>query len=275
MREDSIHHEPVALPETSSGPPVIPEEQRSLFQEVLLRLEQRGIPFAVAGAFALQEHTGIYRDTKDLDLFLTATNAKVALESLEADGFECEECDPVWLFKVHRGDFFVDLITGMSNAAIVVEDSWIERAKPAQVHGVKTRVLAPEELLASKLFVIRRERFDGADIAHVVYGTAGKLDWSRITHLVGEHWEILFWALVLFHFVYPAQADYVPRHIWENFTTRFRDEVLNPDTKAKFRGSLVDDRMFAIDLKEWGLADILEINRRRRLREIAEKAEAK
>jgi len=89
MREDSIHHEPVALPETSSGPPVIPEEQRSLFQEVLLRLEQRGIPFAVAGAFALQEHTGIYRDTKDLDLFLTATNAKVALESLEADGFEC------------------------------------------------------------------------------------------------------------------------------------------------------------------------------------------
>jgi predicted nucleotidyltransferase len=274
MREDWIHREAVVVPETSSGPPVIPEEQRSLFREVLTHLEERNIPFAVAGAFALQEHTGIYRDTKDLDLFLTSRNVKLALESLHADGFECEECDPVWLYKVHRGDFFVDLITGMSNAAIVVEDSWIERAKPAVVHGVETRVLAAEELLASKLFVIRRERFDGADIAHVVYGTRGKVDWKRILQLAGEHWEILYWALVLFHFVYPAHADYVPRTIWEDLIGRFRDQVLHPDLKAKFRGSLVDDRMFAIDLKEWGLDDILEVNRQRRLRDIKDKPEA-
>src|SRR2546430_14240616 len=73
---------------------------------------------------------------------------------------------------------------------------FLARFSPATIVGVQTRVLAPEELLASKLFVTRRERFDGADIAHIIYGTQGKLDWNRVLELVGEHWEILLWALV-------------------------------------------------------------------------------
>ena len=119
--------------------------------------------------------------------------------------------DPVWLAKAHRDDFFVDLITGMSNGVFAVDESWIDRSHPAEVVGVKTRVLAPEELLASKLFVIRRERFDGADIAHIVYASRGKLQWDRVMQLTGPHWEILLWALLLFHYVYPGQASYVPK----------------------------------------------------------------
>ena len=170
MREPQ--HQTV-VPETTSGPISIPEEQQALFHEILKLLEQSRISFVVAGAFALREHTGICRDTKDLDLFLTPANAAVALQLLQEKGFECEVCDPVWLFKAHRDGFFVDLITGMSNATIVVDDSWIERGKPASVQGVQTRVLAAEELVASKIFVDRRERFDGVDIAHVIYGTRG------------------------------------------------------------------------------------------------------
>ncbi|HTM36503.1 MAG TPA: nucleotidyltransferase, partial [Terriglobales bacterium] len=153
--------QPGIVPETSSQPSVIPEQQLFLFREILELLEKKKMPFAVAGAFALRQHTGISRDTKDLDLFLTSKNATKALKVLAQEGFECEVCDPVWLFKAHRDDFFVDLITGMSNAVIVVEDSWIQRAKPAVIYDVSTRVLAGEELIASKLFVTRRERFDG------------------------------------------------------------------------------------------------------------------
>jgi hypothetical protein len=254
------------VPTTSSIPSTIPEEQEALFREVLTLLEQCGISYAVAGAFALREHTGICRDTKDLDIFLTVKNAVKALACLRKGGFDCEVCDPVWLYKAHRDTFFVDLITGMSNAAIVVEDSWIDRATPALVHGIQTRVLAPEELLASKLFVIRRERFDGADIAHVIYGTQGKLDWQRVLHLAGKHWEILFWALVLFRYAYPAQTQYVPARIWDDLMARFQQAVSRPDPTAKFRGSLVDDKMFAIDVNEWGLHDLLLDYRERRMR---------
>jgi hypothetical protein len=257
--------QPAILPETSSQPPVIPEEQELLFRQVLGLLEREKIPFAVAGAFALRQHTGISRDTKDLDVFLTSANAVKALKVLATEGFECEVCDPVWLYKAHRNEFYVDLITGMSNAAIVVEDSWIERAKPAVIHEVTTRVLAPEELIASKLFVTRRERFDGADIAHVIYGTQGKIDWQRVMELIGEDWEMLFWALVLFRYAYPAQTNYVPRELWQDLIHRYEKTVSNSDPQAKFRGSLIDDKMFAIDINEWGMANIMQDYRERRL----------
>ncbi len=256
-------------PETSSGPIAIPEEQESLFREILELLEKKGTRFAVAGAFALREHTGICRDTKDLDLFLTPENAATALKHLQEKGFECEVCDPVWLFKAHRDGFFVDMITGMSNAAIVVDDSWIERASSAVIQGVTTRVLAAEELVASKLFIARRERFDGADIAHVIYGTCGKLDWQRIFKLIGEHWEVLLWALVLFRYAYPAQTQYVPQAVWTALVSRFHDVVSHQDPAAKFRGSLVDEKQFAIDVNEWGLENLMQEYRDCRLKSIA------
>jgi len=266
--------QPVVLPETSSQPQVIPEQQQRLFREVLALLEKKKVPFAVAGAFALRQHTGISRDTKDLDLFLTSASASKALRLLEAAGFECEICDPVWLHKAHRGEFFVDLITGMSNAAIVVEDSWIERAKPAVIHEVTTRVLAPEELIASKLFVTRRERFDGADIAHVIYGTQGRIDWQRVLRLIGDNWEMLFWALVLFRYAYPAQTHYVPRELWQDLIHRFEKAVSTCDPGARFRGSLIDDKMFAIDVNEWGMANLMQEHRERRLRNLKSNGKA-
>ncbi len=248
----------------------IPEAQQRLFREVLNLFEdKKGIAYAVAGAFALQKHTGIYRYTKDLDIFLTPANARLALDRLQDSGFDCEIRDPVWLAKAHRGNFFVDLITGMSNGVVVVDDSWIERARPAIVHGIRSRVLSAEELLASKLFVVRRERFDGADIAHIIYASRGQLDWERIVQLAGLHWEILFWALVLFRYVYPAQTHYVPASVWQDLIGRFQDAVYRPDPTAKFRGSLVDDKMFAIDVNEWGLENLLLEYRDRRLRALA------
>ena len=76
--------QPGIVPETSSQPSVIPEEQLFLFREILELLEKKKMPFAVAGAFALRQHTGISRDTKDLDLFLTSKNAIKALKILQA-----------------------------------------------------------------------------------------------------------------------------------------------------------------------------------------------
>jgi hypothetical protein len=242
-----------------------PREQVELFRDVLQALERDRVPYAVSGAFALRHHTGISRFTKDLDLFVTAQNCDAALDCLREAGMECDVHDPVWLAKARRDGFFVDLITGMSNGLIAVHDSWIERAKPAVVFDVETRVLAAEELVASKIFVARRERFDGADIAHVIYGTHGTFDWSRELELVGEHWEMLLWSLVLFRYVYPAHTRYVPAKIWRDLLRRFENEIRRPNPHAKFRGSLVDDNMFAIDVKEWGMANLLEEMRRARL----------
>jgi putative nucleotidyltransferase-like protein len=249
---------------TSSTPLELPKEQEALFHEVLTLFEAEQLRYAVAGAFALRQHTGICRFTKDLDIFLSPQTATRALTLLERRGFRCEVCDPVWLAKVHRNEYFIDLITGMSNAVIAVDDSWIERAHPARVCGVDTRVLAPEDVIASKLFVTRRERFDGADIAHLIFASRGELQWDRIIHLAGDHWELVLWSLVLFRYVYPAYAQYVPKALWRDLIARFSHLIESDSSEEKFRGSLIDDVMFAIDVDEWGLPNLLAEQRDRR-----------
>jgi hypothetical protein len=249
------------LPVSSSRPPIFAADQESLFREVIELMTRNQVQFAISGAFALHEHTGIWRDTKDLDFFLPAQEAPRALKLLEQNGFATEIIDPVWLAKARRGDYFVDLITGMSNAVIRVDYCWIERASLSQVLGLPVRMLAPEELIASKVFVAFRERFDGADICHIIFGTRGKIDWQRLMHLMGEHWEMLLWCLVLYQYVYPAYGSYVPRAIWDELLQRFKIELQYPNKDIQFRGSLVDEKMFAIDVIEWDKRNTLEETR--------------
>ena len=102
---------------------------------VLRGLLQSGIPFAVSGGFSFHHHTGIWRTTKDLDLVvppgaLCLWRSKVLVE--ERLRYLYVQ-DPVWLAKARRGDYFVDLITGVGNATLTVEQSWIDRADEAEV----------------------------------------------------------------------------------------------------------------------------------------------
>ena len=255
--------------QTSATKLPLPPAAETFYRDVLLALNDHGLPYAVAGAFSLQEYTGISRQTKDLDLFMKTEDIPAALGYLQGLGFRCELPDPVWLAKAHRGEYYVDLISGMSNAVITVDDSWMQRTRPVVVAGVPSRMISVEDLLASKLFVIRRERFDGADIAHIIYRTRGRLEWERILHLVGEHWEILLWNLMLFRYIYPAHTDFVPPALWHDLLSRYMHLIQHPNPDAPFRGSLVDDNMFTIDVKDWGLEDIESGYRARALRKKA------
>ena len=250
-------HEP-KLPVCTSEPPTFPSEQVQLFRDVLLFMNEKSIPYVVSGTFALHEHTGIWRQTKDMDLFVTPGDMRRALELFKAAGYETWVKDPVWLGKVVRGKHFVDLITCMSNAVLQVDKSWIERGVEADVSGILSRVLGAEELLASKIFVVRRERFDGADVVHIIYAMRDLLDWNRVFQLVGDHWEMLLWSLVFFRYIYPRHANEIPRWVWHDLLARFERDLIDPKLDAPFRGSLIDENMFAIDVQEWGMENEIE-----------------
>jgi len=244
------------LPISSSKPPEFAPEQQQLFRDVLRILAEHRIPFAVSGAFALHEHTGIWRNTKDLDVFMPAEHVPQSMQTLQSHGLEIEVCDPVWLCKARIKEYFVDVISGMSNAVIRVDESWIQRAFDSEVFGIPVKVLAPEELIASKIFVAFRERFDGADIAHIVYAAGNNMDWRRLLTLAGEHSSMLLWSLVFFQYVYPG-SNAVPKMVWDELLAKFHSDIENPDPKATFRGTLLDEKMFAIDVAEWNLPNPL------------------
>lgn len=248
--------EGVPLPVTSSEEPQWAPEAQTCYQRVVHHLLEANVPFAVSGGFAFHHHTGIWRTTKDLDLVIPPVDVPNAFKVLVGEGFETYVQDPVWLAKARRGDYFVDLITGVGNATLTVEQSWIDRAEEDEVLGIRCKILGIEEMIASKLFVTRRERFDGADIAHLLRSRARDLDWDRLRKLTAPHWQMLYWYLVLFAYIYPAQIVDVPQCVWRDLHSGFAESVISPSSEQPFRGSLIDPKMFAIDVDEWGQRDL-------------------
>lgn len=231
-----------------------PEEAR-LFAAWLEILNRARARYAIGGAFAVHAYTGAWRDTKDLDIFIVPADLQGVLRRMN-ESYETEIFDPCWLAKVKAGGCFMDLLFGMANNRWAIDESWLAAAQPLQVLGVSTRVIGAEELIASKAYVARHERFDGADIAHLIHGARGALDWDRILERMGNDEELLLWHLVLFHYVYPGRSEYVPRAFRDKLIERSLQRWASNENPRLFRGSLLDPDTFAADVEEWGYTDL-------------------
>ncbi len=219
-------------------------------------LNRAGIRYMLGGTLALNAYTGIWRETKDLDLFVTEENVARVLRALEAAGFETEITDPCWLAKACKEDLFLDIIHANRNGTVPVEESWVTNAKETAVLGRRVLVLPPEELILSKIFVAFRERLDMSDVLHLIFATRGELDWERILTKIGEHWELLLAYFILYRYVYPSHARYLPHRLLERLLARYEKEMeVAPRGPLRFRGTMLDDVSFSVDVEAWGLPD--------------------
>src|SRR4026207_282000 len=75
----------------------IPDEEREVYKRALEAVNAVGVPYVVAGAYAIYEHTGIYRKTKDLDLFFEPSAVVDAARALRAAGFRPRLQDDAWV----------------------------------------------------------------------------------------------------------------------------------------------------------------------------------
>ena len=229
-------------------------EEGKIYGEALDALDGAGIRYMLGGALALNAYTGIWRDTKDLDLFVPKKDLAQVLKTLEEAGFETEIEDPCWLAKAHKEDFFVDIVYGNHNAAVSVEESWYANAKETTVLGRQVRIVGAEELILSKIFVAFRERWDASDVLHIIFVTRGELDWERILVGMDEHWELFLAYLHIYRYVYPSHTHYLPRWVLKLLHERYEEEAV-PLKPLRFRGTMLDDASFGVDVEAWDLPD--------------------
>ena len=71
---------------THQRPPRFEPEEAAVFAQALRLLAETGIPHALGGALALHSYTGIWRDTKDLDVFLKPADLATAFRALAGAG---------------------------------------------------------------------------------------------------------------------------------------------------------------------------------------------
>jgi hypothetical protein len=217
-------------------------------------LRESGIPFLVGGAFAYARYSGIHRETKDLDLFLRRADIPRTLALFEHAGYRAELKFPHWLGKVYGGERFIDLIFSSGNGLARVDDLWFEHAVEHDILGRRLRLCPPEEMIWSKAFIQERERFDGADVLHLIRALGPTLDWDRLLMRFDDHWPVLLSHLVLFQFAYPNRRHAVPPWVIDELTQRFVELPVKPHVKV-CRGTLLSREQYLRDLDQFGYED--------------------
>ena len=235
--------------------PNFSREESKIYGEALDALDSVGIRYMLGGAMAMNAYTGIWRDTKDLDLFVPKETVAPVLRTLEGVGFETEVTDPLWLAKAWKGELFADVIHATHNGTGPVDKSWFENAKEIMILNRLVPVIPVEEMLLSKIFVVAKDRCDVSDVLHLFFANHGEFDWDRILSKIGEHWELLLAHLHLYRYVYPSHEHYLPRRVFD-FLKRCETETgPGRGESLRFRGTMLDEDSFAVDVEEWGLPD--------------------
>ena len=234
-----------------TGGEILSEATRAFYLRTLAILNGAGVPYLLGGAYSLAHFAGIERHTKDLDIFVRPSDRDRTLDVLKEAGYRTEIPFPHWLGKAHQadGDDFIDVIYRSGNGVAEVDDDWFAHAVEGTALGVPARLCPAEEIVWSKAYVMERERFDGADIAHLLLARGRELDWDRLLRRFGAHWRVLLAHLTLFGFTFPRERDAIPARVMKELARRLDAEAdaPAPDDPA-CQGTLLSRSQYLVDL---------------------------
>ena len=246
---DMKHLSPEEQKSVTHGEFWIPEEEREGYKRCLQTLNEAGVKYVISGLYALYEYTGIYRKTKDLDVFVEPEHVVEAARVLKAAGFKVYLEQSHWIAKAMWGEVQTDLIYGMGNGTAFIDKLWWERSRPGILAATQVRVAPPEDLIWHRLYVSERHRSDSADVLHLIMRRGPELDWQHLLERVGENWRLLLAQIHLFDFVYPGHRPHVPHWVREELYGRAEREIDVVGDPSICRGTMISRFSFTIDVR--------------------------
>jgi hypothetical protein len=226
------------------------------YRDALATLTGAKVPFLLGGGYALYVRTGFARATKDLDIFMLRDDVPRGLDALTRRGYQTEITSAYWLAKAFSGEDFIDIIFNSGNGCCPVDKRWFEHATSADFMGLAVQLCPLEEAIWQKAFVMERERFDGADIAHLLRACGQSVDWDRLLERFGQHWRLLLAHLILFEYVFPDKRSVIPKWLLDGLTYRLRQEGNGAgEANGTCFGTLLSRRQYEIAVNQWGYDD--------------------
>ena len=217
-------------------------------------LQASQIPFLIGGAFAFSHHARVPRDTKDIDVFVTREDCLRVLEVFGPAGYDTELPFPHWLGKIRRDGYTMDVIFSSGNGVARVDDLWFDHAVKTNVLGLIVRLCPVEEMIWSKAFIQERERFDGADVLHLLRETGPSLDWPRLLMRFGDYWRVLLSHLILYGFAYPDKRQNIPAWVMDELLRRLGASRPNLQNDVCY-GTLLSREQYLHDVEAWKYRD--------------------
>jgi hypothetical protein len=225
---------------------LIPDEQWEVYRDAIAIARGTGFPFMLGGGFALAAYTGRWRNTKDIDFYVLPHQREHFIQAVTRAGFSdyhVQLCyDRGWIYRSFRDGTIVDLIWAMANRRAEAAESWFKNATELTVRGEKLRVIAPEELLWCKMYVMQRDHSDWPDVLNLLYAVGPQLDWPRILQHVQEDEPVLRSLLTLFSWLAPERAAQLPEGL------KRRLHLVIP---KKVSPNAEDERIRLLDCRNW------------------------
>jgi putative nucleotidyltransferase-like protein len=146
-------------------------------------LRDAGIPFLLGGSLASWARGGP-QTRHDLDLIIKPEDAERALETLQQAGMRPERPPEDWLLKAWDGDTLVDLI--YCPKGLPVDDDLIARGEELSVLGMDIRVMALEDVMATKLLALTEHSLRYEGLLQIARALREQIDWPVVRARTAE-----------------------------------------------------------------------------------------
>jgi predicted nucleotidyltransferase len=157
---------------------------RTALKRTASALKRDGVPFALAGGYALWAH-GAPESENDVDFVIAEDDTDRAANVLEGAGFEVIRPPEDWLFKVLVDGVVVDLLHRVVGEPVTAE--MLDRSEQMDLVGIRLPVLPATDLVISKLRSMTEHYCDFGRLLPHVRAVREQLDWERLRKEVDDN----------------------------------------------------------------------------------------
>ncbi|MEU3693208.1 nucleotidyltransferase family protein [Streptomyces narbonensis] len=152
-------------------------------KEVGAVLKASGLPFALVGGVAAYAHGIPVRLQHDTDFAVRREDAELATRALRERGMRIVDPPEDWLVKARSGGEEIDLIFALAGRPVTTE--LLARAQTLPVDSVHMPVLAPSDLMTSRLLALSEHHCDFGTLLPMARGLRERIDWARVREETG------------------------------------------------------------------------------------------
>ncbi|MFF4871708.1 nucleotidyltransferase family protein [Streptomyces sp. NPDC000961] len=141
-------------------------------------LKASGCPFALIGGVAAYAHGIPVRLQHDTDFAVRREDAETVTNALREHGVRIVDPPEDWLVKARSGGEEIDLIFSLAGRPVTTE--LLSRAQTLPVDSVHMPVIAPTDLMVSRLLAFSDHHCDFGTLLPVARGLRERIDWARV-----------------------------------------------------------------------------------------------
>ncbi len=153
------------------------DDLREALKRVGVALKETGLPFALAGGYAVWARGGP-EPVHDVDFMVAAEDAEKVAAQLAEKGLEVVHPPEDWLFKVFSDGAMVDVV--FRDSGRLAERAVFDDAGELPVLSVELPVLSATTLMSQKMNAMEEHYCDFSYLIPVARALREQVDWDRV-----------------------------------------------------------------------------------------------